>query len=490
MNDVTTVNIRFDNHYVRLPERFYVRQAPDPVATPAIIRVNEELACHLGIDPQWLKSEAGAAVIAGNQVPEGADPIATAYAGHQFGAFNPQLGDGRAVLLGEVIGEDGIRYDLQLKGSGPTPWSRGGDGRAPLGPVLREYIVSEAMAVLGIPTSRALAAVTTGESVFRETMLPGAVLARVARSHIRVGTFEIFASRQDHEAVRLLADHVIARHFPDVLKADNPYLAMLYRVIDGQASLIAQWQAVGFIHGVMNTDNMLLSGETIDYGPCAFMDGFDPDTVFSSIDHSGRYAYRNQPGIAQWNLAKLAQTLLPLLGDDREQTIADAQAAIDTFPDRYAHYYHEVMLKKLGIVNWQADDEGLLHDLLELMKQSGADFTLTFRQLTDIAAGTAASDALSESFHPWLGRWQARLEAENEPLEQRAAFMRTVNPLYIPRNHLVEEAIEAAVNNNDFEPFHALMQVLSHPFEEHSGQERYTLPPQPEQVVRRTFCGT
>ncbi|MEX2488919.1 MAG: protein adenylyltransferase SelO family protein, partial [Pseudomonadales bacterium] len=253
MNDVTTVNIRFDNHYVRLPERFYVRQAPDPVATPAIIRVNEELACHLGIDPQWLKSEAGAAVIAGNQVPEGADPIATAYAGHQFGAFNPQLGDGRAVLLGEVIGEDGIRYDLQLKGSGPTPWSRGGDGRAPLGPVLREYIVSEAMAVLGIPTSRALAAVTTGESVFRETMLPGAVLARVARSHIRVGTFEIFASRQDHEAVRLLADHVIARHFPDVLKADNPYLAMLYRVIDGQASLIAQWQAVGFIHGVMNT---------------------------------------------------------------------------------------------------------------------------------------------------------------------------------------------------------------------------------------------
>lgn len=491
MNDAKNLKIQFDNHYARLPERFYVRQAPAPVARPGMVRVNHELAWHLGIDPQWLASEAGMAVIAGNQVPEGAEPIATAYAGHQFGSFNPQLGDGRAHLLGEVVGQDGIRYDLQLKGSGPTHWSRGGDGRAPLGPVLREYIVSEAMAVLGIPTSRALAAVTTGETVFRDLPLPGAVLARVAKSHIRVGTFEIFASRQDDEAVRLLADHVIARHYPEARQADNPYLAMLHGVIEQQASLIAQWQSIGFIHGVMNTDNTLLSGETIDYGPCAFMDKFNPDTVFSSIDVGGRYAYSNQPLIAQWNLAKFAQAILTLLGNDRQQAIADAQAAVDTFPELYARYYHQVMLRKLGIVDQQGeDDEVLLQELLELMAQTGEDFTLTFRHLTDIAAGTAANNVLPEAFQPWLARWRARLEDENAPLDSRAEVMRTANPVYIPRNYLVEEAIEAGVNHNNFKPFHALMDVLSHPYEEASGLERYALPPRPEQVVQRTFCGT
>jgi len=456
-----------------------------------MIRVNEELARNLGIDPQWLASEAGAAVIAGNRVPEGAEPLATAYAGHQFGAFNPQLGDGRAVLLAEVVGQDGIRYDIQLKGSGPTPWSRGGDGRAPLGPVLREYAVSEAMAAFGIPTSRTLAAVTTGETVMREVPLPGAVLARVAQSHVRVGTFEIFASRQDDEAVRLLADHVIARHFPDAREAENPYLAMLYHVIEHQASLIARWQSVGFIHGVMNTDNMLLSGETVDYGPCAFMDSFDPNAVYSSIDYGGRYAYSNQPVIAQWNLTRFAQTLLPLLGSERQHAITDAQAAIDSFPDRYDHYYHEVMLRKLGIVDHRMeDDKALLQDLLYIMAQTGEDLTLTFRRLTDIAAGAAAEDVLPDSMHPWLARWQARLEQESEPFEQRAAIMRTVNPVYIPRNHLIEEAIEAAVNDNNFKPFHTLMDVLSHPFEEVSGFEHYALPPRPDQVVRQTFCGT
>lgn len=491
MNDAKLVNIGFDNHYARLPERFYVRQAPDPVATPGVIRVNEPLARHLGIDPRWLGSDAGAEVIAGNQIPEGAEPIATAYAGHQFGSFNPQLGDGRAVLLGEIVGQDGIRYDLQLKGSGPTSWSRGGDGRAPLGPVLREYIVSEAMAVLGIPTSRALAAVTTGETVYREVPLPGAVLARVAKSHIRVGTFEIFASRQDDEAVHLLADHVIDRHYPEARQTDHPYLAMLQAVIEQQASLIALWQSVGFIHGVMNTDNMLLSGETIDYGPCAFMDSFDPNTVYSSIDVGGRYAYGNQPVIAQWNLAKFAQSILPLLGDDRQQAIAEAQEAIDAFPERYAHYYHQVMLRKLGIVDRQGeDDEVLLQDLLELMAQTGEDFTLTFRRLTDIAAGTADSHVLPEAYNPWLARWRTRLAEEHASPESAAETMRAVNPAYIPRNHLVEEAIEAAVNDNDFKPFHDFMEVLSHPYEEASGLERYTLPPRPDQVVRQTFCGT
>jgi uncharacterized protein YdiU (UPF0061 family) len=488
------MNIPFNNSYAQLPERFFSRQAPEPVATPGPIRINDKLAAELGIDGAWLGSRVGTETLAGNHIPEGAEPIATVYAGHQFGGWNPQLGDGRAVLLGEVIGGDGIRYDIQLKGSGRTPYSRSGDGRAPLGPVLREYILSEAMATLDIPTSRALAAVTTGEPVYREQSLPGAVLARVAQSHIRIGTFQFFASRQDTEALGLLTRYVIDRHYPQAADADNPCLAMLQNVVAAQAGLVAQWQLLGFIHGVMNTDNMLVSGETIDYGPCAFMDGFNPDKVYSSIDHNGRYAYRNQPGIAHWNLACLAECLVPLLHKDSEQAVKMAQTAVDSFPDLFLDAHQQGMGRKLGLTMAGDDDESLVQDLLELMATTESDFTLSFRRLAELAnPGQDPQQSIGDifdfpdAFSPWLDRWQQRLQTESQ--DKQSAMLKA-SPIFIPRNHLVAEVIEAAENEADFAPFNRLVDVLTESAVYHPRLRHYATPPRPEEIVRQTFCGT
>ena len=494
----STKPLPFDNSYARLGEQFYTRQLPVPVSGPGLIRVNRSLAAHLGLDPGWLESAQGIDFIAGNHIAEGSDPLAAVYAGHQFGGWNPQLGDGRAILLGEVIGRDGLRYDIQLKGSGRTPYSRGGDGRAPLGPVLREYIVSEAMAVLGVPSSRALGAATTGEWVMREgRRLSGAVLARVAQSHIRIGTLQYFASRQDHASLKTLIDHVIQRHYPKALDTENPVRSMLDGVVARQASLVAQWQSLGFIHGVMNTDNMLLSGETIDYGPCAFMDEFEPGKVFSSIDHGGRYAYGNQPPVAHWNLSVLTPAVLPFLDDEQDEALASGQAAIDQFPGLYQAEFMNNMLKKLGLKEELDDDAVLIQDLLKLMHNEQMDFTLTFRYLSDLAdlknasgGGVGSLIDLPAALAPWLERWQERLDQGPMDSAERQRNMYTVNPVYIPRNHLVEEAISAAEEHQDFEPFNSLVDVLANPFEFKSSSARFATPPRPEQVVRQTFCGT
>ena len=491
-----SVHFPFDNTSARLPERFYVQRNPTPVAAPRLVRVNVALAELLGLDPEQLASAEGVEILSGNCVPEGAVPIATAYAGHQFGGFSPQLGDGRAILLGEVVGRDGVRRDIQLKGAGPTPFSRRGDGRAALGPVLREYIVSEAMAALGVPTTRALAAVTTGEKVLRETALPGAVLTRVATSHIRVGTFQYFAARGDTEAVRSLADHTIARHYPEVAEADQPYLALLQGVVARQADLVARWMNIGFIHGVMNTDNTSVSGETIDYGPCAFIDAYDPAAVFSSIDHGGRYAYGNQPGIAQWNLARLAEALLPLLAEGEEAALASAREALAGFASRFELAHLGGLRRKIGLSTEREGDVVLARDLLTLMAESGADFTRTFRHLCDAAAGPEGEVAMSALFtdpgayDAWALRWRRRLLDEPARPEVRRASMRAVNPAYIPRNHIVEAALDAAVVREEFGPFEELLDVLSRPYEERAGFERYAEPPGPEGRVYRTFCGT
>ncbi len=480
--------------YAALPERFYARLEPTPVAAPRLIRVNTALAERLGLDPEALA--AAEAVLAGNVIPEGATPLAAAYAGHQFGHFVPQLGDGRAILLGEVVAPDGKRFDIQLKGSGRTPFSRGGDGRAAVGPVLREYIVSEAMAALGVPTTRALAAVTTGEPVRRETMLPGAILTRVASSHIRVGTFQYFAARSDTEGVRLLADHAIARHYPESADAENPYRALLDAVVARQASLVAHWLLIGFIHGVMNTDNCSVAGETIDYGPCAFMDTYDPATVFSSIDQHGRYAYGNQPRIAVWNLARLAETVLPLLSDTEETSVAVAQDVLAAFSPRFEAAYFGGLRRKIGLATEQDGDVTLVNDLLKAMAEHEADFTLTFRHLCDAAADPSADATVRAlfsdptAFDAWAARWRWRLgEEAAEPAAIRDA-MRAVNPAYIPRNHLVEAALTAAIERDDYAPFEQLLEVLSRPFEERPGFEVYARPPKPEERVLQTFCGT
>jgi len=485
----------FDNSYARLPERFYAPMKPTPVPAPRLVRLNSVLARELGLDPETLAAPGGVAILAGNRVPEGAAPLSMAYAGNQFGVFVPQLGDGRAILLGEVTGHDGVRRDIQLKGSGRTPFSRMGDGRAALGPVLREYLVSEAMAALGIPTTRALAAVTTGEEVTRERPLPGAILTRVARSHVRVGTFQYFAARQDAEALRLLADHVIERHYPEAAGAENPYRALMDAVAAGQAALVARWMMVGFLHGVMNTDNTSLACETIDYGPCAFMDAYHPATVFSSIDHRGRYAYANQPPIVHWNLACLAQALLPLLGPDQETAVAEAQAAVDAFPARYNAAWVAGMRAKLGLAEARAGDRALAEDLLERMAANRADFTLTFRRLADAAAGEGdagvrALFAEPAAFDAWAARWRARLAEEAGDPEARGAAMRAVNPAFIPRNHRVEAALAAAVDEGDLGPFEALMEVLARPYEDQPGREAYAEPPGPDEAVCVTFCGT
>lgn len=487
----------FDNSYAHLPDRFFARLEPSPVRAPRLIRLNDALAEQLGLDPERLSSPDGVAVLAGNRVPDGAEPLAMAYAGHQFGQWVPQLGDGRAILLGEVIDADGVRRDIQLKGSGHTPFSRAGDGRAALGPVLREYIVGEAMAALGIPSTRALAAVTTGEQVAREKPLPGAVLVRVARSHVRVGTFQFFAARDDKEALRLLADYVIERHYAHAARSENPARALLDAIVARQAKLVARWQLIGFIHGVMNTDNMSIAGETIDYGPCAFMDSYHPDTVYSSIDHMGRYAYANQPPIAQWNLAVLAQSLLPLLAEEEDAAVAVAQEAIDQFPGLFNDAYLAGLRAKLGLSEEQDDDTELAQDLLTRMADNKADFTLTFRRLSDMAAPGADESAAvrdlfddPQAFDDWAGRWHTRLDREGGLSAPRRAAMCAVNPAFIPRNHLVAEVIEAATEREDFAALDTLMSVLASPYDDKPEHERYSLPPRPEQVVHQTFCGT
>ena len=485
------IHIPFDNSYARLPPRFHARLDPTPVAAPRLVRINTELAERLGLDVAMLSGPEGVQMLAGNLVPDGASPLAAAYAGHQFGNFVPQLGDGRAILLGEVVTPAGDRRDIQLKGAGPTPWSRGGDGRAAVGPVLREYLVSEAMAALGVPTTRALAAVTSGQAVMRETALPGAVLTRVAASHIRVGTFQYFAARQDTGAVRLLAEHAIARHDPDAANAANPYRAFLDGVVRRQASLVAKWLLIGFIHGVMNTDNCSVAGETIDYGPCAFLDAYDPAKVFSSIDRQGRYAYGNQPRIAMWNLARLAETLLPLLDENEDAAVASAKESLAGFNPVFEAAYFGGLRRKIGLTTAREGDTEFVNELLEGMARNAADFTLTFRRLSDgDEAGVRSLFADPAALDPWLTRWHRRLSEEgNDPDTVRAA-MRAVNPLFIPRNHLVEEALKAAIGRDDFGPFETLLDVLSRPFDDRPGFERFTLPPAPEERVTQTFCGT
>jgi uncharacterized protein YdiU (UPF0061 family) len=490
------VRFPFDNTYARLPPRFHARLDPTSVAAPALIRVNRPLAALLGLDPDALATPDGIAVLAGNRVPERAEPIALAYAGHQFGNFVPQLGDGRAILLGEVVGRDGRRYDIQLKGSGETPFSRNGDGRAALGPVLREYIVSEAMAALGVPTTRSLAAVTTGETVMRETALPGAVLTRVASSHVRIGTFEYFAARGDTEAVRLLADYVIGRHYPEAAGAANRYRALLASVTARQAELVARWLLVGFIHGEMNTDNVAVSGETIDYGPCAFLDAYEPAKVFSSIDHRGRYAYANQPQIMLWNLARFAETLLPLLGASEEEAVEQARGVLDSFGSRFRAVYHDGLVRKIGLSSGDGQNLALAQDLLSRMAENEVDFTLGFRRLCDASLGPEADASLRALFREpgaydeWAVRWRAGLAEEPSLREARAAAMRRENPAFIPRNHLVEQAIAAAVERRDFGPFEALLDAVTRPFDERSELVRFCTPPKPEERVTRTFCGT
>jgi serine/tyrosine/threonine adenylyltransferase len=485
---------QFDNSYARLDERFFVRLNPRPVAAPQLIRLNRDLAKSLGIELEGLAASDLAQIFSGNRIPPGAEPIATAYAGHQFGGFSPQLGDGRAILLGEIIASDGHRFDMQLKGSGPTPFSRRGDGRAALGPVLREYIVSEAMAALGVPTTRALAAVTTGEQVLRETPLPGAIITRIAQSHIRVGTFQYFAVRRDVDALRELADHVIARHYPNAARAEQPYLALLESVMQRQADLIARWMLVGFIHGVMNTDNCAVSGETIDYGPCAFMDDFDPAQVFSSIDAQGRYAYANQPAIAQWNVTRFAETLLPLISDDTAAAIASAQVVLDGYGPRFTKRYAAGLRAKLGLATEQSGDLVLGQDLLDCMARNKADFTLTFRALADAAIGnnTAIHALFADvaDYETWASRWHARLALEPTTPSARRTAMRAINPAIIPRNHNIEAAIAAAVSAQDFSLFNRLVDALEKPFDDHPENVDLTLPPRPDEVVRATFCGT
>jgi uncharacterized protein YdiU (UPF0061 family) len=491
-----TVHFPFQNTYAALPAGFFARVAPTPVASPRLIKLNRPLAIHLGLDPDLLDSPEGAEILAGKRLPDGADPIAMAYAGHQFGHFVPQLGDGRAILLGEVIDADGIRRDIQLKGSGPTPFSRRGDGRAALGPVLREYVVSEAMAALGIPTTRSLAAVVTGESVMRETPLPGAVLTRVAASHIRVGTFQYFAARGDTEGVRRLSDHVISRHYPEAATADRPYHALLAGVIARQAELVARWLLVGFIHGVMNTDNTSISGETIDYGPCAFMDQYDPATVFSSIDEQGRYAYANQPRIALWNLTRLAECLLPLFSEEQETAIATAQGLLGEFAEKFTAAYQAGLRKKIGLFTERDGDEALVQDLLDAMAKNQADFTLTFRYLSDAALAPEGDRQVQPLFadpaayDDWAVRWRQRISDEPEAPAVRRTAMRAVNPAFIPRNHRIEAVIAAAVGRDDFAPFEELLTVLSMPYKDQPAFAAYAEPPEAHQRVLQTFCGT
>lgn len=478
----------FDNSYSRLPNSLHARINPTPVRSPKLITLNERLAKSMGLNAEALKSHEGVTVLAGNHIPDGALPLAQAYAGHQFGYFN-MLGDGRAVLLGEQITPSGERLDIQLKGSGRTPYSRGGDGRAALGPMLREYIISEAMHALGIATTRSLAVVTTGEIINREIGLPGAILTRVAASHLRVGTFQYVARWGTDEDLRALADYALQRHFPEVGTADNRYLGLLQAVIKRQAVLIANWQLVGFIHGVMNTDNMAISGETIDYGPCAFMDTYDPATVFSSIDSNGRYAYSNQPHIAAWNLARLAEALLPLLHVNEEQSVKLAEGAISDFGELYHRNWQKGMRAKLGMFNEEPEDESLIEDLLVMMQKYRADYTNTFRALTMDQLEDAVLFG-TEEFAQWHEQWQERLGRQQESQASSHQLMRNSNPAIIPRNHRVEEALEAAEQQGDYSVMERLLDVLSSPYAHSPEQADYTTLPAPSTRLYRTYCGT
>ena len=482
----------FDNSYSRLPDAFFSRTKPTPVSAPKMIQLNHELASELGIDSSRLDSPEGLAILAGNQLADGSEPLAMAYSGHQFGGFSPQLGDGRALLLGEVIGKEEIRYDIQLKGSGPTPFSRRGDGRSALGPVLREFIVSEAMAALGVPTTRALAAVASGDQVVREGFEPGGIFTRVANSHVRIGTFQWFAAREDYDNLKILADYVIDRHYPDVQQEENPYQALLEGVIERQASLIAHWMQLGFIHGVMNTDNMTVSGETIDYGPCAFLDNYEAAKRFSSIDRQGRYAFGNQGPIGHWNLTRFAETLLPLLDNDQKKSIAAAEAALGRFSDLYQNALQERFVAKIGIESGDTSDWRMVENLLTAMEEGEADFTQVFRHLpATVSAGN--DQVLTRLFNQpaaivtWLKAWRDRLQQLDA--DQAVALMRRTNPVYIPRNHRIEQAIEAG-NRGDLTLFHQLNQVLQDPFNEQTEFSEYEVAPTPAEVVQATFCGT
>ncbi len=483
----------FDNSFVRDLSGLYEPWQAAPAPAPRLLVLNEELAAELGVDAASLRAPDGVALLVGNTTSRGAAPVAQAYAGHQFGGFSPRLGDGRALLLGEVIDVQGRRRDVHLKGSGRTPFARGGDGKAAVGPMLREYVIGEAMHALGIPTTRALAVVATGEQIVRDTVLPGAVLTRVAASHLRVGTFEYAAGHGDPTLLHRLADHAIARHYPYAVEADNPYLAFFEAVVDAQASLVARWMLVGFIHGVMNTDNMTISGETIDFGPCAFLDIFDPATVFSSIDHGGRYAYGNQPQIAQWNLARLGETLLPLFDVETGAAVAAATEVLQSFPGRYNGFWTDGMRAKLGLGGGQPGDAELIDELLALLHGQQVDFTSFFRSLSSSILGeTAPSRSLfvePSAFDGWAVRWRTRLSAETRNPQSIAAAMDKVNPVYIPRNHQVEAAL-AAATADDLGPFRRLLGVLAQPFEERPGLEPYAAPAPPSFGRYRTFCGT
>jgi uncharacterized protein YdiU (UPF0061 family) len=487
-NALSETGWNFDNSYARLPKLFFTTLKLNPIRSPELIILNGPLATSLGLAAQSLQSDASINVFAGNQAPDGAVPLAQAYAGHQFGHFT-MLGDGRALLLGEQITPLNERFDTQLKGSGRTPYSRGGDGRAALGPMLREYIISEAMHALGIPTTRSLAVVKTGESVLRETEQPGAILTRIAASHLRVGTFQYAANWGTALDLRALADYTLQRHFPDADPTETPYLFLLQEVIKRQAALIAKWQLVGFIHGVMNTDNMALSGETIDYGPCAFMDSYDPATVFSSIDQRGRYAYGNQPDIAAWNLARFAETLLPLLHENQEQAIELAEAAIADFTKLYHNHWLAGMRAKLGLFNEEPQDEALIENLLSMMQEHRADYTNTFRALTFNLLEDTDLFASTE-FAPWHEQWQARLDRQSESKNVSEQWMRSNNPAIIPRNHRVEAALEAAVKQGDYSVMHQLLKVLSNPYAHSPEQAEYTTPPALSNCPYKTFCGT
>ena len=486
--ELTHTGWQLDNSYSRLPEIFHSTITVNPVRAPKLVVLNEALVETLGLDPSELKGEDGVAILAGNQVPKGSTPLAQAYAGHQFGNFT-MLGDGRALLVGEQLTPEGKRLDIQLKGSGRTPYSRGGDGRAALRPMLREYLISEAMHGLGIPTTRSLAVVETGEKVRRETALPGAVMTRIADSHLRVGTFQYAARFGTKDDLKALADYAIERHFSYIGSVANPYLALLQEVIKRQASLLAKWQLAGFIHGVMNTDNMAISGETIDYGPCAFMDSFDPKTVFSSIDVQGRYAYGNQPMIAGWNLARFAETLLPLLHDTPEEAVSMAQDELTDYIDQFQSHWLAGMRGKLGLFNEETEDSTLVEELLNLMHAHGADYTNTFRALTfDKLQGSELFEAAE--FKEWLSSWQARLERQEESPERSHQLMRDSNPAVIPRNHRVEEALAAAEFQGDYSVLHRLLAVLAEPYAHTPAQEAYTEPAGPTSGPYQTFCGT
>ena len=479
---------RLEQSYAGLPALFHARVAPTPVRDPQFVVFNGPLAEALGLDAASLDGAAGAALFAGNALPEGAAPLAQAYAGHQFGFFTG-LGDGRAILLGEQVTPDGRRVDIQLKGAGPTPYSRRGDGRAALGPMLRELVVSEAMHALGIPTSRSLAVVSTGEPVYRERPLPGAVLTRVASSHLRVGTFEWAAAHRDTEALTALADYTLRRHYPELTAHETPYLALFEAIAERQARLVARWQLVGFVHGVMNTDNMALSGETIDYGPCAFLDRYDPATVFSSIDRDGRYAFGNQPGIARWNLARLAEALLPILADDEARAVALAQDVLARFPTRFHEHWLTGMRGKLGLVTAEAGDAALADGLLSWMQQAKADYTNTFRMLARGADAEALAGA-DPAFAAWHQDWQARLAREAHPRDDAEALMRRSSPAVIPRNHKVEDALEAATERGDLGPLERLMTALASPYDHASVPPEFASPAPDSSVPYRTFCGT